>query len=44
MATGESVMEEWHWNIKFLMMVLDQGNELLEEGSVTDEYKGQVKS
>ena len=26
------------------MMVLDQGNELLEEGSVTDEYKGQVKS
>ena len=25
-------------------MVLDQGNELLQEGSVTDEHKDQVKS
>lgn len=44
MAAGESMMENDTEIFSFLLMVLDQGNELMQEGSVTDECKTQVKS
>lgn len=44
MAAGESMTENDTEIFSFLLMVLDQGNELMQEGSVTDEYKTQVKS
>lgn len=44
MVTTESAMENESETPIFLLMVLEQGSQLLQEGSVTDQYKDQVES
>ena len=44
MVTSESGMENGTEVSSFLLMVLDRGNQWLQEGSVTDEYKNQMKN